>query len=276
MTAFPETPEPTPTAEYADLTPLQARITAHRLFSELPDDPDGAVRSALNLPSGQDLLDVGCGTGEFLHTLSRARHGGRLIGIDTSSESVQATRSVSNIEALRASATELPFDDGTFDCVTARHMLYHVDDPAQALSEAQRVLGISGRFAATVNHKEVAPRTMDLVRGVVHEAGLATDTNLTNDIHSETLPALVHEVFSNASVRRFDNALIFPSATALAAYAVALLSFCGVAPESSVRGQLAGEVSERCRRWFADHQGANWRDEKGYILCTATGQSTSH
>ncbi len=43
----------------------------------------------------------------------------------------------------------LPFPDDSFDCVVARAVLYHVQDPARAIGEAARVLDRGGVFLAT-------------------------------------------------------------------------------------------------------------------------------
>ncbi|MFF3400395.1 class I SAM-dependent methyltransferase [Streptomyces sp. NPDC002659] len=255
--------------EYADLTPLQARIQAHRMYSEVADDPDGEIRALLGVPAALDMLDIGCGTGEFLRTLAAQRHSGLLVGVDTSAEAICATRSAAGVIAMRASATELPFPEQAFDCVTARHMLYHVDDPREALREARRVLRLGGRFVATVNHREVVPRTRDMVASVVRDAGLEPRNQLTNGVNSETLPPLLQETFGGVHTAWFDNALVFPSAASLSTFAVALMSFCGVEQSSPLRDALAEEISARAEHWFAKHPGASWRDIKGYTVCSA-------
>jgi ubiquinone/menaquinone biosynthesis C-methylase UbiE len=49
-------------------------------------------------------------------------------------------------DVLRASAEDLPFDDGSFDTVVSTLVLCGVDDQARALREARRVLRPGGRL----------------------------------------------------------------------------------------------------------------------------------
>ncbi|MET7861089.1 class I SAM-dependent methyltransferase [Streptomyces sp. NPDC005318] len=255
-------------SEYTKLDSLHTRIATHRLYSEHPDSPDGALFDLLRLPSARSLLDIGCGTGEFLQTLANTGHSGRLVGIDTSAEAVEAIGHVGEVQAIEASAIALPFSDGNFDVATARHMLYHVPDPGPALEEARRVLRSGGTFAAVVNHSETVPRTITLVRDVVREAGVIAAPSPLNGVHSGSLPSLVQQVFGNHEVRRFDNALIFDRPEPLAVFAGALLSFCGVPPEAVGHASLVQELADRAEGWFRDSH-TPWRDPKGYIVCTA-------
>jgi SAM-dependent methyltransferase len=75
----------------------------------------------------------------------------KLVGVDISPTMVaQAQRNVekwgrdSQIEVRVASATDLPFADGTFDRVVSTGSLHHWKDPIRALSEAYRVLKADG------------------------------------------------------------------------------------------------------------------------------------
>ncbi|MEU5385258.1 class I SAM-dependent methyltransferase [Kitasatospora cineracea] len=254
-------------AEYTDLTAFKARLETHRRYSRTPDDPEGAVRDALLLPNGLDLIDIGCGTGDFLHALA-GRHTGRLVGIDTSPAAVATTRT-DQVEAIEASATQLPFPKGAFGAACARHMLYHVPDPHLALTEAHRVLRPGGLFAATVNHPAVAPRTQDFVRAIVQDAGITPAPAPINTVTSDNLPAMVEDVFGNARTVRFDNTLAIPGPEPLAAYACAMLSFAGVSPAHPDAEQIRDEVRTRAERWFRDNPGKTWDDPKGYALVAA-------
>ncbi|MEV5242593.1 class I SAM-dependent methyltransferase [Streptomyces cinnamoneus] len=270
MTTGPTAHQDAVTAEYADLNPLQVRITTHRLYSEHPDNPDATVRERLQVPSDADLLDIGCGTGQFLRDLDHDGHTGQLTGIDTSTEAVRQT-ATGRVTALNASADNLPFAPGTFDIVTARHMLYHVTDPLQALREAARVLRSGGTFAATVNHASTAPRTHDLVRTVIQDADAAPSTDSpVNAVNSDTLPPLLRQVFGNVTTVRYDNALVFSRPDPLAEFAVALLPFNGIAATDTAYDRLAEKIRARALRWFSDHPGQVWRDPKGWALCSAT------
>ncbi|MFB7906543.1 class I SAM-dependent methyltransferase [Kitasatospora sp. NPDC056076] len=255
-------------AEYTDLNAYQARLATHRLYSRTPDDPEGAVRDALQLPGDGDLLDIGCGPGGFLHALV-PRHRGRLVGIDTSTAAVSAART-GRVEAIQASAEQLPFGDGAFAIACARHMLYHLPDPGLGLFEAHRVLRAGGTFAATVNHAAVAPHTQNLLRAILQEAGITPTAAPANAVNSDNLPAMVEDVFGNASTVRYDNALVLPGPGPLATYARALLSFVGIGPDHPAAGQIRDEILVRAQRWFTDNKNRTWDDPKGYVVVTAT------
>jgi ubiquinone/menaquinone biosynthesis C-methylase UbiE len=94
----------------------------------------------------QTMLEVGCGAG---HLAARVREelGADVRAVDTSERMVDLTRG-RGIEAQVADVQELPFEDGTFDCVAAGWVLYHVIDRDRAISECARVLRPGGRFVA--------------------------------------------------------------------------------------------------------------------------------
>ena len=94
------------------------------------------------------VLDLGCGNGNTSTWLCRSA-GCRVTGIDLSGVRVNnAIESVasqppdvqSRLKFEKASATELPFDEGYFSHVWSQATIYHVHDKAKALQEAYRVL----------------------------------------------------------------------------------------------------------------------------------------
>ncbi len=88
------------------------------------------------------ILDVGCGTGANLEMLARF---GEAEGVDISADAL-AFCHARGIERVRQGAAEqLPFEDGSFDLVTALDVVEHLDDDAAGLSEMRRVLRPDGR-----------------------------------------------------------------------------------------------------------------------------------
>jgi SAM-dependent methyltransferase len=98
------------------------------------------------IEAGQALkvLEIGCGDGARLSYLrSRANH--RVSGIDPSASAV--ARAVQRgIDARRATADRLPFDDASFDVVIFGFCLYLCDDSDlfRIAAEADRVLADPG------------------------------------------------------------------------------------------------------------------------------------
>jgi ubiquinone/menaquinone biosynthesis C-methylase UbiE len=70
---------------------------------------------------------------------------------------------------LNTGAEHLPLVSGSVDVVLARNSLDHVDDPVQALAEAQRILRPGGTFILLfdVDHAPTATEPHSLVLGEV-------------------------------------------------------------------------------------------------------------
>ena len=105
----------------------------------------------LELPKGLRWLDVGCGNGAFSELLMGRFPPSRLHGIDLSDAQVAYARMR---EALRhakfdtGDAQSLPFDDDSFDVATMALVISFVPDPAQAVSEMERVVRPGGWVAS--------------------------------------------------------------------------------------------------------------------------------
>ena len=86
------------------------------------------------------VLDVSCGTGEFLRELLRKRKV-KLYGIDYSAKMVALARAKlgKGVSLQKADVHRLPFPDNTFDYVISTEAFHHYYDQSRALSEMKRV-----------------------------------------------------------------------------------------------------------------------------------------
>ena len=98
------------------------------------------------------VLDLGCGNGNTSTWLCRSA-GCRVTGIDLSgvrvnnaieSLAMQQEEVRSRLNFEKASATDLPFENGAFSHVWSQATIYHVHDKEKALQEAYRVLAPGG------------------------------------------------------------------------------------------------------------------------------------
>jgi len=105
---------------------------------------------ASKIPVGSIVLDVGCGEGSFMEIL-RDSYKIKSFGIDFASAAIQ-TLEEKGLDGCTASATDIPFDDNTFDAVTALEVLEHLDlkSSKKALKEIRRVCKNNGLILVTV------------------------------------------------------------------------------------------------------------------------------
>jgi len=88
------------------------------------------------------ILDVGCGTGANLLMLSKY---GDAEGVDISEDALAFCRERGLDKVKLGAGEELPYENGTFDLVTAFDVVEHMDDDLAGLKEMRRVLRPGGR-----------------------------------------------------------------------------------------------------------------------------------
>src|SRR5436190_9700572 len=106
------------------------------------------------LATDTEVLDVGCGPGTITIDLAQRVAPGRVIGLDPSSDAIDAARAaadaagVSNLELTTGDVYALDHADDSFDVVHAHQVLQHLADPVGALREMRRVCRPTGVVAA--------------------------------------------------------------------------------------------------------------------------------
>lgn len=122
-----------------------SRISGHLQFGERI-----LKKRRFDLAGCRDVLDIGSGMGQILgHLLKYADPEARITGIDISSAMLR--RAKRRLRSLRprlmaADVAQLPFADGSFDCVTCGYVIEHLPDVRVGLSELARVMVLGGRM----------------------------------------------------------------------------------------------------------------------------------
>jgi len=110
-----------------------------RVAEWVPVIRDTALLSVAGLPPGERrrLLDVGCGSGDFLLRM-RAR-GWDVLGVEPDPVAATAARR-SDLDVRDGMLADADFADDTFDAIVLSHVIEHVHDPIALLRECDRVL----------------------------------------------------------------------------------------------------------------------------------------
>lgn len=144
----------TPSMDAAVLETIAARL-------EFRGRDEGYVRLSqayfprLPLSGARRLLALGCGTGVEVRALRRlAKPDTTIIGLDQSPALIDAARRATadeglsnNVDYQVGDAHQTPYGDSEFDIVTLHTLVSHVDDPAQVLREARRLVRSGGTIA---------------------------------------------------------------------------------------------------------------------------------
>ena len=115
----------------------------------------------LGIGPGTSVIDVGCGAGR--HSFEAYRRGADVVAFDQSVKDLNDVDAIltamkeqgeapasARAEAVKGDALDLPYADGTFDCVIASEILEHVPQDDRAIAELVRVLKPGGSLAITV------------------------------------------------------------------------------------------------------------------------------
>ena len=119
--------------------------------------PEDALKAALiaqaHIQSGQNILDMGCGTGTLTLMIKYTQPNVAVYGLDVDHQVLdiarrKAEQAGETIVLQQGTATYLPYLDGTFERVFASLMLHHLtrEDKRLAIRKAFRVLKPGGEL----------------------------------------------------------------------------------------------------------------------------------
>ena len=116
----------------------------------------------VTLPGGEQVLDVGCGTGLLTVQIAQGHPSLQVTGIDASRPMIDVAnrkRNSSNCHFQQALGEDLPFPDAHFAMVTSALFFHHVDRELkrQTLQEIRRVLKPGGKLLIADMDKPYTP-----------------------------------------------------------------------------------------------------------------------
>jgi SAM-dependent methyltransferase len=181
------------------------------LFGQWPP----VVLDRAGLKPGDDVLDVGCGTGVLAREAARQLAGsGTVTGVDVNDGMLAvARRAMEPVSWLGGDAEALPFPDGSFDRVVGQFVLMFTADPGQAVAEMGRVTRPGGVVAvATWCALEESPGYAAMARLLHDVLGPAAAESLRvpfslGDVAS--LRSLLADGLADVTVQRHEGTASF-------------------------------------------------------------------
>lgn len=124
-----------------------ARVRYLDMMTQSHDYKRDAI-AALDLKSGDQVLDVGCGTGDDVRLIAElVGSTGRVVGLDPSETMIAEARRRGEerpVEFRQGDIYHLPFNDNSFNATRADRVFQHLTDPVAGLAEMRRVTGPGG------------------------------------------------------------------------------------------------------------------------------------
>jgi 2-polyprenyl-3-methyl-5-hydroxy-6-metoxy-1,4-benzoquinol methylase len=111
-------------------------------FVTVPGERARAKRMFIDREVPGRLLDVGCGRGDFLHTM--AKRGWDVHGVDFDRAAAMAAKALYGLDVRVGTLNDVVSSGDRFDVVTASHVLEHVPDPSEFLSQCRLLLKSGG------------------------------------------------------------------------------------------------------------------------------------
>lgn len=129
----------------------EAAVSRLELLDEIFGPHSRELLEKAGLANGMKTADIGCGNGLVsLWLASKVGPGGKVVGVDMSSEQLRiaeanaTTSGLRNVSFQEGSAYKTNLPRGQFDLVYSRFLMCHLTEPAEALREMRALLKPDG------------------------------------------------------------------------------------------------------------------------------------
>ena len=97
------------------------------------------------------IADLATGTGDLALALQKKLPDAEITGVDFLPEMLELARQKGLRQSVLADAMNLPFGDGSFDCVTIAFGLRNLENCTAALGEMSRVIKSNGHLLSLIH-----------------------------------------------------------------------------------------------------------------------------
>jgi ubiquinone/menaquinone biosynthesis C-methylase UbiE len=195
--------------QYSSDKNLNARQALHKGFSTNKYGWENWVFDQYMFKSKDRVIEFGCGNGTtWANNKNKIPKDIKVILTDLSKGMLSSTKdNLLGIEQIIDYSVmdiqNIEYENSSFDCAIANHMLYHVQDRDLAISEIARILKADGTFYATTNSIYNMKEFKDLVEdfdsrldfvsfSVAKEFGLENGENQLSK-HFDSVEKLIYE-----------------------------------------------------------------------------------
>jgi 2-polyprenyl-3-methyl-5-hydroxy-6-metoxy-1,4-benzoquinol methylase len=155
------------------------------------------------LQEGQQVMDLGCGSGVLTRTIARLYPGCKLVGVDISEAAVRWANAAASREGLKnarfmvGDASDLRIKE-RFDTVIVSHMLEHLKRPVEALRRLKGMLRPGGKIiVATPNNRSLWPLAEAVFDRLMAEPGYSLHEQHIFEFNPASLRAALLEAGYN-------------------------------------------------------------------------------
>ena len=266
-------------AAYADSKNLQARVSIYH-YRDAPIDFVDWATNHIDWSESAQVLDVGCGYGQYLKKVSQQTDNNTfLTGIDVSSGMLQDLSQqwhphIPLPHLGVADAQHLPFSDNSYDTILAMHMLYHVPNIEQATGELRRVLRPGGTLLVSTNGQnhcsEIGAVFCQALRNITGNMDITRFfPRVSRRFALENGEALLRTAFDHVERRDLTGLLKIPDVAPVLAYADSLRpTIEKTLPDGITWEEVMQETTQRINEQIDQHGIFKVQTYAGVFLCT--------
>lgn len=106
------------------------------------------AQTVINLKENGRIIDIGCGVGNTLKSLSQACATAQLYGFEPNAHKREALEKLKNVQTIYTDIAR--FDEQKFDVMTMIHVLEHIESPLEFLEKLKNHIRLEGHLIIAV------------------------------------------------------------------------------------------------------------------------------